>query len=171
MLQDEKSLVLFQFFGGLRPVVEFVRMDVFDNIQRVFVGLEVLSDGHAVAADAAQVFEDVQDLRIGFAQAQHDGGFGLGIGPAGVGLFQQIQRPSVIAARPGNRIQCWDGFDIVAEDKWTGRVEDIQRLVLAIAEIRHEQFIFQFRAGGPAGLNDIPEMPRAAIGRSSRSTL
>lgn len=154
-----------QVFCGLCPGVEFVRMDVLDNVQRVFVGFEVLADGQAVAADAAQVFEDVQNLRVGFAQPQHDGGFGLGVGPAGVSLFQQVQRPPVVSAGPGNGVQGWDGFDIMAEDKWTGRVEDVQCLVLAIAEIRHEQFILQFRAGGPAGVDDIPKMPRAAIGQ------
>lgn len=90
------------------------RRDVGAHRQVVAGGLEVLADGEEGAGGRAQVAEGFDDFFGGFAEAEHEAGFG---GDSGVGdLAEDGQAGFVVGYASHEGGQAADGFDVVGQD-------------------------------------------------------
>ena len=124
--------------------------------------LEVLANRDAVAARVVQVAQDLLHLLVALAQTQHDRGFRLDAVKA-LCHPEQAKGEIVVAARAGDWIERGDRLDVVGEDEGQGVLEDIQRLFLAIPEIRREDLESHGRALPPHFVDTVAEMAGPAI--------
>ena len=75
-------------FACSAPGIELSRGDKGVDAEVLLAGLKVLADGNDVAVYGAQVGEDLTDFCVGFAEASHDAGFGVGPGGDRAGCFE-----------------------------------------------------------------------------------
>ncbi|MNS29386.1 hypothetical protein D3C72_613840 [compost metagenome] len=109
-------------------------------------GLQVLAEGQHVDVVLAHTQHDLDDFLVGFAQAQHQAGFGRYVGHRELELLQQVQRPLEVRTGARGLVQARHGFQVVVEHIRRLSGGDRQGHVHASAIVRHQGL--QLHAGG-----------------------
>jgi len=117
---------------------ELVGADPSGDGQVVAGGLKVLADGEDIAGCGGDdIAHELFDLGIGFADADHDAGFG-GEVPV-LGAAEQFDGAVVFSLGPHDGVEAADGFHVVVED-FGSLVEDELQGVPVAAEVGDEDF-------------------------------
>ncbi|MCY1377866.1 hypothetical protein D9M69_654610 [compost metagenome] len=106
---------------------------------------QVLADGQHVDVVGAHVAHHLQDLFVGFAQADHDAALGRHVRVQRLELLQQVEAELVVAARARFLVQARRGFQVVVHHVGRRGLEDFQGTVVAAAEVGHEDFDLRHR--------------------------
>src|SRR5471032_2075924 len=107
--------------------------------------LQVLAQGQHVDVVFAHALHDFDHFFVGFAQAQHQAGFGRNVRHHLLEALQQGQRPLVIRTRTRSLVQARHGFQVVVEHIWWLGGSDFQRHVHAPTVIRDQGFELHVR--------------------------
>ncbi len=104
--------------------------------------LQVLADGDHVDVMGTQIAERLLHLFHGFAQTEHDAGFGRYPRIVGFELLQQGQGPLVVGSGTYIWVQIGHGFKIVVEHIRRRLIQQLQRAfhTALAAEVRSQDF-------------------------------
>ncbi len=128
----------FQFFEAVAFVGgELVGVDPAVDGEVLLGGLEVLADGEDIDIVGAKVAEGLEEFFVGFADADHEAGFGDEV--LGLGTLEEFEGAFVFGLGADFSVLRRDGFGVVVEDVGFG-VEDGLEGVPFAAEIGDEDF-------------------------------
>lgn len=111
-------------------LVKLGRADVALHRQVVAARLQILAQRQHGDAVTAQIAHHFDDFRVGFAQADHQAGFGRDIRVRLFKALQQLQRPLVVGARAHLAVYARHVFQVVVKHVRRRGGEDLQRAVI-----------------------------------------
>ncbi len=149
--------------GFLFVHLERIRMHVAAHRQVAVGRREVLADGQHVDVVRAHVAHHLQDLLVGLAQAHHDAALGGHAGMQRLELLEQVQAELVVGARACFLVEARRGLEVVVHHVGRRGLEDLQRTVVAAAEVGHQDLDLRLGRERADVLDALHEVAAAAV--------
>ena len=124
---------------------------------------EVLTDGQHLDAVRAQVAHDLNDLLVGFADADHQAGLGRHLRVALLECLEEVERVLVVGAGAGLLVEARHGFQVVVEYVGQRLAEHVDGDLRAPAKVGNECLDGGRRRLVAYGGDDVDEVLGAAV--------